>query len=181
METEEEKRSSEEVITFIEVRDPSDPLNLNHKTNFSDLAINSPKDTTMLDDDDTKLNEKCQAKAADSPVKKSASGSNNNGSTKGHQAESIINEPASDTAKVYEQEEEKEESSSETGEEEDDEVTEVGEVEITKEVMGGGKEEEKKEGKEAGAKKSRTPGADLMASRDNRYREVIVEKKSTLS
>ena len=134
----------------------------------------------MSDDDDTKVNEKCQAKAADSPVTKSASGSNNNGtksslgSTKGHQAESITNEPASDTAKVQEQEKEKEEISSETGEEEEDEVTEVGEVEITKEVMGGGKEEE---GKEAAGKKSRTPGAGLMASRDNRYREVIVETK----
>ena len=43
--------------------------------------------------------------------------------------------------------------------------------------MGAGKEEEKKEGKEAAAKKSRTPGAGLMVSRDNRYREVIVETK----
>ena len=41
--------------------------------------------------------------------------------------------------------------------------------------MGGGKEEEKKEEKEVAAKKGRTPGAGLMASRDNRYREVIVE------
>ena len=65
----------------------------------------------------------------------------------------------------------------EAGEEEDDDVTEVGEVEITKEVMGGGKEEEKKEEKEVAAKKGRTPGAGLMASRDNRYREVIVETK----
>ena len=54
VETEEEKRSSEEVVTFMEVRDPLDPLNVNQKPNFSDLAINSPRDTTMSDNDDTK-------------------------------------------------------------------------------------------------------------------------------
>ena len=95
----------------MKVRDPSDPLNVNQKPNFSDLAITSPKYTPMSDDDYTKVKEKCQAKAADSPVTKSASGSNNNGtksspgSTKGHQAESITDEPASDTVEVYEQEE----------------------------------------------------------------------------
>ena len=62
VETEEEKRSGEEVITLIEVRDHSDPLNVNQKPKFSDLAINSPKDTIMLENDDTKVNEKCQAK-----------------------------------------------------------------------------------------------------------------------
>ena len=60
----------------------------------------------MSEDDDTKVNEKCQAKATDSPVTKSDHGSNNNGtksnpgSTKGHKAESITTALASYTAKV---------------------------------------------------------------------------------
>ena len=75
----EEKKNSEEVITLTEVRDHSDPLNENQKPTFSELALNSPKDTIMSDDDDTKENEKCQAKATDSPVTKSDHRSNNNG------------------------------------------------------------------------------------------------------
>ena len=97
-------KSSEEVITLMKVRDHSDPLNVNQKPNISELAIKSPKDTTMSDNDDTKVSKKCQAKDANSPVTKSDPGSNNNGtksnlgSTKSHQAESITTELASDTA-----------------------------------------------------------------------------------
>ena len=43
--------------------------------------------------------------------------------------------------------------------------------------MGGGRRERKKEKKEASAKKSGTPGAGQMASRDTRYQEVKVETK----
>ena len=149
VETEEEKRSVEEVTTFMNVRDHSDPLNVNQNPNFSDMAITSPKGNPMSDDDVTTVNKKCQAKANDSPVTKSATGSNNlgakssSGSIKSHQAESFTKEPASENDEVYIQEEEKEGSILETGEEEDDEVTEEEEkdedVEVTKEVKGGGR------------------------------------------
>ena len=42
-------------------------------------------------------------------------------------------------------------------------------------MKGGGREEEKQEKKEEAAKKGRSPGAGLMATRDNRYREVKAE------
>ena len=53
VETEEEKRSGEEVTTFMNVKDHSAPLNVNQNPNFSNLAISSPKGTPMLDDDVT--------------------------------------------------------------------------------------------------------------------------------
>ena len=183
VETEEEKRSGEEVTTFLNVKDHSDPLNVNQDPNFSNLAITSPKGTPVSDDDVTTVNENCQAKANDSLVTKSATGSNNldtksnPGSIKSHQAESFIKEPASKTAEVYMQEKEKKE---EKGEEEDDELSEEQEkedeeVQITKEVKGGSREEEKEEKKEEAAKKGSSPGAGLMAARDTRYKEVKAE------
>ena len=154
-----------------EVRDHSDPLYENQKPTFSELALNSRKDTIMSDDDDTKVNEKCQAKTTDLPVTKSNPRSNNNGtksnpgSTKGHQAESITTALASDTAKVYKQEKEEVEIGSETGEKNEEEATGggEGELEITGEVMGRGRRERKKDRKQASAKKSGTPGAGQMA------------------
>ena len=183
VETEEEKRSGEEVTTFMYVKDHLDPLNVNQDHNFSNLAITSPKGTPVSDDDVTTVNENCQAKANDSLVTKSATGSNNldtksnPGSIKSHQAESFIKEPASKTAEVYMQEKEKKE---EKGEEEDDELSEEQEkedeeVQITKEVKGGSREEEKEEKKEEAAKKGSSPGAGLMAARDACYKEVKAE------
>ena len=139
----------------------------------------------MSDDANSKENEKCQAKATDSPVTKSDPGSNNNGTksnpggTRGHQAESNTTTLASNTATVYKQEKEEVEIGSETGKENEEEATREGEgeVEITGEVMGGGRRERKKEMKEASAKKSWTPGAGQMACRDTRYEEVKVETK----
>ena len=74
VETEEEKRSGEEVTTFMNVKDHSDPLNVNQDPNFSNLAITSHKGTPVLDDDVTTVNENCKAKANASLVKKSAPG-----------------------------------------------------------------------------------------------------------
>ena len=135
----------------------------------------------MSDDDDTKVNEKCQAKTTDLPVTKSNPGSNNNGtksnpgSTKGHQAESITTALASDTAKVYKQEKEEVEIGSETGEKNEEEATGEGEgeLEITGEVMGGGRRERKKDRKEASAKKSFTPGAGQMADGEKKNLTII--------
>ena len=167
------------------VQDHSDPLNVKQDPNISNLAISSPKGTPVLDDDVTTVNENCQAKANDSLVTKSATGSNNldtksnPGSIKSHQAEPFTKEPASKTAEVYMKEEEKKGTNSETGEEEDDEMTEEQEeeeeVKITKEVKGGSREEEKEEKKEEVTKKGSSPGAVQMAARDKRYKEVKAE------
>ena len=57
VEMEEEKRSGEEVTTFMNVKDHSDPLNVNQDPNFSNLAITSPKGTPVSDDNVTNINE----------------------------------------------------------------------------------------------------------------------------
>ena len=40
----EEQRGGVEVTTFLKVKDPTDPLNVNQSKNFENLAINDPKD-----------------------------------------------------------------------------------------------------------------------------------------
>ena len=44
IEVKEEQRVGE-ITTFKSVKDPSDPLNVNHTNNFENLAIEDPKDT----------------------------------------------------------------------------------------------------------------------------------------
>ena len=144
-EKEEEKMSREEKILLDFIRDHSDPLTENQNPTLSELLINSPKDTTMSDKNDSNVNEKCQAQASDSQVTKSHTGSNNNstksdpGSTTGHHAESIANKLSSKTAKVYDQEEEEVRTGSEIGKEQAKGASGGGrgEVEITGEMTGG--------------------------------------------
>ena len=40
----EEQRGGVEVTTFLKIKDPTDPLNVNQSNSFENLAINDPKD-----------------------------------------------------------------------------------------------------------------------------------------
>ena len=52
-----EQRGGVEVTTFLKVKDPTDPLNVNQSNNFGNLAINDPKDIEMSDPGTTDHNE----------------------------------------------------------------------------------------------------------------------------
>ena len=92
METKEE-RIGEEVISFEQIEDHSDPNSLNRDPNLSNLDINSSKDYSELDDD--VFNENTKAKAEASMNTKSATGGSImvtksiTGSTESHQAEAL--------------------------------------------------------------------------------------------
>ena len=165
-EMEVEQRGGEEVLTFMDVKDCTDPLNVKQNNSFSNLAITSPKDTPMSDDDVTDENENCKAEAEASLVTKVNPDSNTS-----PQADAITKELAS-AADVYLEEEEKKDINTETAEEGDDETAgekeEEEEEKITKEVKGRSREEKKEEKKEEITKKGSSSGAVQMAARDNR-------------
>ena len=172
VEMEVERRGGEEVLTFMDVKDRTDPLNVKQNNSFSSLAITSPKDIIMSDDGATEVNDKCKAEAKASLVTKANPGSNIS-----HQAEAI-NEELASAADVYGGDEEKQGIDTESGEEEDDETVEEEEadeeVKIMKEVKGRSKEGERGEA----AKKGCSFGAVRMAATDRRYKEVKAKIKS---
>ena len=79
-----EQRGGEEVLTFMNVKDPTDPLNVKQSKSFSSLALNSPKDVDMSDKVATDHHDNSKAEAEASLVAKASPGSN-----KGHQAEAL--------------------------------------------------------------------------------------------
>ena len=171
-EMEVEQRGGEEVLTFMDVKDRTDPLNVKQNNSFSSLAITSPKDIIMSDDGATEVNDKCKAEAEASLVTKANPGSNIS-----HQAEAINKELAS-AADVYGGDEEKQGIDTESGEEEDDETVEEEEadeeVKIMKEVKGRSKEGERGET----AKKGCSSRAVRMAATDMRIKEAKAKIKS---
>ena len=58
-----EQRGGEEVTTFMNVKDPTDPLNVQQSKSFKNLAINSPKDIEMSDTAATDHNDNSKAEA----------------------------------------------------------------------------------------------------------------------
>ena len=84
--TREEQRGGVEVTTFLKVKDPTEPLNVNQSNHFENLAINDPKDIEMSDPGITDHNEKythnSKAEAGVDSVAKS-----NLGSTTSHSAD----------------------------------------------------------------------------------------------
>ena len=71
-----EQRGGEEVTTFMKVKDPTDPLNVQQSNNCENLAINSPKDIEMLDTAATNHNDNSKAEAGFVSVAKANLGSN---------------------------------------------------------------------------------------------------------
>ena len=160
-----EDRIGEEVISFEQIEDHSDPISLNQNPNLSNLDINSPKD--YLESDDDVFNENTKAKAEASMTAKSTTGSSTTvtksitGSTESHLAEALTKTPPSKTDDIEMKDEEKLEI-----EEKYEEVEE--------------KQEEKKEVRERGRggmkekadRRSSSSGAVQRAATDMRYREV---------
>ena len=164
METKED-RIGEEVISFEQIEDHSDPISLNQNPNLSNLDINSPKD--YLESDDDVFNENTKAKAEASMTAKSTTGSSITvtksitGSTESHQAEALTKTPPSKTDDIDMQDEEKKET-----EEKYDKVEEKqeGKKEVKERSRGGVKER--------ADRRSSSTGAGQMAATDMRYREV---------
>ena len=71
-----EQRGGEEVTTFMNVKDPTDPLNVQQSKSFKNLAINSPKDIEMSDTAATDHNDNSKAEAGFVSVAKANLGSN---------------------------------------------------------------------------------------------------------
>ena len=67
-----------DITTYKEVKDPSDPLNLNPTKSFINLAIDNPKAIEMSDPDETDQNDNStsKAEALAVPTTKANSGSN---------------------------------------------------------------------------------------------------------
>ena len=160
-----EERIGEEVISFEQIEDHSDPISLNQNPNISNLDINSPKD--YLESDNDVFNENTKAKAEASMTTKSTTGSSITvtksitGSTESHQAEALTKTPPSKTDDIDMQDEEKKETK-----EKYDEVEEQQKVE--KEV----KERSRGREKEKAGSRSISSGAVQMTTTDMRYREV---------
>ena len=80
MMTREEQRGGVEVTTFLQVKDPSDPLNVNPSNSFKNLAINDPKDIEMSDqgtiDHNDNSTHTSKAEAMVEPITKANLGSN---------------------------------------------------------------------------------------------------------
>ena len=161
-----EQRGGEEVLTFMNVKDPTDPLNVQQNKSFSSLAINSPKDVNMSDKVDTDHNDNSKAEAEASLVAKA-----NPGSNKSHQADALNANHAS-AADVYGRDKEKQDTDTEPEEEEEDERVEGEgadeEVSFVEEVKGKSEKEEMKEV----AKKGCRTGAVMMGATDLRIKEV---------
>ena len=162
-EMEEEQRGSE-VLTFLDVKDHTDPLNVNQTNIFSSLAINSPKDTIMSDNVATDENANSKAEAKASLVAKA-----NPGSDKSQQADALNVNNAS-AVEAYGKEKEKQETDMESEEEEREEMVEEEEeeeeVKIVEEVQG------RKEEIEEAAKMRRGTGTPMMGGTDCRFPEV---------
>ena len=105
-----EQRGGEEVLTFLNVKDPTDPLNVQKSKSFSNLAINSPKDVDMLDKVATDQNDNSKAEAMVSLVLKYNPGSNIS-----HQADPL-NANHAFAADVYEKGKEKQDTDTESEE-----------------------------------------------------------------
>ena len=108
-----DERLGEEMISFEQIEDHSDPISLNQDPNLSNLDINSPKD--FFESDDDVFNENTEAKIEASMTTKSTTGSSITvtksitGSTKSHQAEALTKTPPSKTDDIDMQDEEKKE------------------------------------------------------------------------
>ena len=162
---EEEQRCGEEVNAFLDVKDQTDPLNV-QQNNFSSLAINSPKDINMSDTVATDHNDNSKAEAKASLVAKASHGSNNS-----HQAEALHanHAPAAD---VYRRDKEKQGTDSESEEEvEDERVEGEGADEEVRFVEEVNSKSEKEEMKEVANKGCRT-GAFRMGATDQRIVKV---------
>ena len=172
---EEEQRGCEEVLTFMDVKDPTDPLNVQQNNSFSSLAINSPKDVNMSDKVATDQNDNSKAEAEASLVAKA-----NPGSDISHQADALNANHAS-AADVYGRDKEKQDTDMESEEEEKEEIVEEEEgdeeVKIVEEVKGRG---EKEEMEEVAKTRCRT-GTPRMGGTDLRFKEVkaMVKSKNT--
>ena len=175
--TKEEQRGREEVTTFMQVKDRSDPLDVNPSKSFENLAIDDQKDMELSDQGITDHNENSthnnKAEAMVDTVTKA-----NPGSNMSHLAQPLTLNKTS-AADVDEKEKEKKDNDSESdsitteaermGVEEEDEV-ETDEVEIVgevsyKEMMVEGVEEKK--GKEGAG-----GDGDHWRSTDRRTKEV---------
>ena len=160
-----EDRIGEEVISFEQIEDHSDPISLNQNPNLSNLDINSPKD--YLESDDDVFNENTKAQAEASMTAKSTTGSSTTvtksitGSTESHLAEALTKTPPSKTDDIEMKDEERSEI-----EEKHEEVEEK--QEEKKEVMERGRGGMK----EKADRRSSSSGAVQWAATDKRYREV---------
>ena len=173
---EEVKKSDEEVLLDFIRTDFGPETEIKNQT-LSEQNIDSPKDSSMLDDDDHTITVKCQAEANDSESYKIPSGSNSKstksvaGSRTNHQEESTDFIHSSNITKVYNLEEEEI-----MAEEEKVDVAggdEGGEVEILEEVKSG---ETRREGRIDRSSEGR--GAPRWASTDQRYVKVKLDTKS---
>ena len=113
-----EQRGGEEVLTFMDVKDPTDPLNVQQNKSFSSLAINSPKDVNMSDKVATDQNDNSKAEAEASLVAKA-----NPGSDISHQADALNVNNAS-AVEVYGKDKVKQDTDMESEEEERGEMVE---------------------------------------------------------
>ena len=165
-EMEEEQRGCEEVLTFMDVKDPTDPLNVKQNNSFSSLAINSPKDINMSDNVAIDENANSKAEAEASLVAKA-----NPGSDISHQADALNVNNAS-AADVYGRDKEKQDTDMESEEEEKEERVEGEEedeeVKFVEEVKGRSEKEEM----EKVAKKGCRTGTSMMGATDLRIKEV---------
>ena len=160
-----EQRGGEEVLTFMNVKDPTDPLNVQKSKSFSNLAINSPKDVDMSDKVATDQNDNSKTEAEVSLVAKANPGSNIS-----HKAEALNANHAS-AADVYEKDKEKQDTDTESEEEVEDERVEEEEVDEEVKFVEEVKGKSKKEEVEEVAKKGCRTGA-FMGATDLRIKEV---------
>ena len=132
MMTREEQRERVEVTTFLKVKDPSHPLNVNPSSSFTNLVINDPKDIEMLDqgitDHNNNSTHSSKAEAMVEPVTK-----DNLGSNMSHLAEPLSPIKTS-AADIDEKEKEEKEKDSETEELEVELEVEEVDVEVDVEV-----------------------------------------------
>ena len=161
-----EQRGGEEVTTFMNVKDPTDPLNVQQSKSFKNLAINSAKDINLSDTAATDHNDNSKAEAMVSSVAKA-----NPGSNMSHQADPLNANHAS-AAEVYEEDKEKQDTDTESEEEVEDERVKEEEVDeevkIVDEIKGKSKEEEV----EQVAKKGVSRTGALWGAADLRIKEV---------
>ena len=149
-----EQRGGVEVTTFLKVKDPTDPLNVNQIKSFLNLAINHPKDIEMSDPGTTDHNDNNKAEARFDSVAKA-----NLGSNMSHLAEPL-NQNQTSAADVYMKDKEKQDRNSGTEEVVEDVKVEEEEVEeevkIIVKIKGKGEDVEEVVKKTKGASR---PGA----------------------
>ena len=177
--TKEEQRGREEVTTFMQVKDRSDPLDVNPSKSFENLAIDDQKDMELSDQGITDHNENSthnnKAEAMVDIVTKA-----NPGCNMSHLAQPLTLNKTS-AADVDEKEKEKKdkdgESDSITTEADGTEVEEEDEVEMDEvEIVGEFSNKEMVEGVEEKKEKEGAGGdGDHWGSTDRRTKEVKAE------